>query len=212
MEGANKLKDLYSPKIKKQIVTIILEYPSLFKSHLDVLNHMLIGYGTGYGWEKGKLCKDYIGKQKRHKAECLGRKVAERVYQYGYQEQFTKFHNFSEKYFPIFNIPKDITKDWLLVVEDFVYEINKIDMEAYKIQLLANCIKWYGIDNPHTYEWFTRDWNDFKELRKYTNQLAKDRGWINADEIHDPEKKADRQARLSKIIQEILDKAEMKDI
>jgi hypothetical protein len=208
------LNDLYSPRIKKQIVTLILEYPSLFKSHLDVLNHMLIGYGTGYEWENGSLKKEkfyYKKPERRHKEECLGKKVAEKVYLYGYQEHFTKFHNFSKLYSPIFNIPENIKNDWLVVIKDFVYEINKIDMEAYRIQLLANCIKWYRIDNPQAYEWFSRDWNEFKELREYTNQLAKDRGWMSADEIHNPKNKARVRAKMSKLIQGILDKVEKED-
>lgn len=201
--------DKFSPSIRKLIIDWIQEFPGLYKSKEDVLNHMLLGYGTGCEWVKGSI--KYNGHYKYGKKEMpMSRRLAEEIYMYGYQRKFTIYGHFAKEYSPLFNIPKNVSKSWVEVIKSFLYTINNIDSKAYKIELLAYHIRAYGINNPNCYSWFGRCWEEFNELRKYTNQSAKDMGmeWMSVDSLQNPKKKVDRAVKMKKMIDDILNQAD----
>lgn len=202
------IKDLIAPEIREHLIKSIQYYIDIYPSHLHVLNHILLGYGTGYEWVDGKLVSSYNFNE--NKKPVVSKKYAKDVFQYGYQAHFCHFDHFSEEYSPLFNIPDNVTEEWLEVIHLFVYAINKWDEREYQMLLLSHYIKTYGYTNPNAYHWYDRGWRDFKKLREYTNQLAKDRGWDyhSVDDLHDPEKKKKHSESMNKMIDEILGKAD----
>jgi hypothetical protein len=201
------MKD-YSEEITKQIVECITFYPSIFPSHLAVLKHMLLGCGTGYEWVNGRLVHDF--RDDRNKKPKLLPEEAEQRFKYGYQHNFIHYDNYSFDYSPLFHIPDDVSKDWLEVIQDFIYTINDLDEKVYKIQLFSDCIRAYGINNPNCYTWFDRNFEEFQKLRKRTFKMAEERDWkwLIQKNLHDPKIVSRRQREIAADFQKILDEAD----
>ena len=199
----------YPVEVRDHILDCIHKYPELYKSKESVLSHILLGYGTGYDWVKGEL-KYTLKPYKKQEEPMVTMTWAKRAYIYGYQRDFVEYCVFSDRYSPLLNIPDDVTEGWLNVIKDFLFTINNLNEKEYRILMLASCINCYGINNPTAYTWWNRNWEEFLELRKLTNQLAKDRGWenISVDALNDPERVKKHAKDLGKMIQEILDSAE----
>lgn len=197
----------YPKAIKDHLIYSIQHYVSLYPSHLHVLKHMLLGYGTGYEWIEGGLTYLTFCEKER---PPISQKRAKEIYKHGNQRTFCNYSNYSVNYSPLFNIPDDVTEDWLHVIKDFVYQINNLTARDYQIQLFAHYVQCHGINNPNTYVWYDRNWKDFQKLREYTNQLCKDRGWetISVDSLHDPEKKKKCSKEMNEMLTKILDEAD----
>lgn len=176
-------RDNFSPSIRDYIIKTIYIWSSLYPSKEHVLKRMFLD--GSHNWVDGELKIDYKEVEKDEKEISLNR--AKEIYLYGYQNH-PVFFSYLSSYAPLFKIPKDIKPEWLNVVTDFLFYINNIKEKEYKLLLLANRVKYTGINNPHTYASFNSDFENFKELRVKTNQLAKDMGFehISVDSLHDP--------------------------
>ena len=193
--------------IANEIIEQIHRYPGLFKSKEAVLKGMFLQ--GSYSWKNGELINNdsQYSDDKEYRITLTGAKW---IYIYGYQNHNPIFSNYSLTYDPLFNIPKDITPEWLDVVKDFVFYINNLKEKEYKLQVLAYYVKAYGINNPHSIISYNSACEDFKKLREFTNQLAKDRDWewMTLETLHNPAKVRMVNKEFNDMITGILDEAE----
>lgn len=200
----------FDPKIKKEIIDSIRYYPSIFKSCMDVLSHMLVVNGAGYEWnDKGEIINVCNGITKDEKPK-ISNEYAEEIYELGDVSHYCHFSEHYDKGSTLWLIPDNVTKEWRDVIQYFCERVNRIDYKSYKLQTLAYCIRHYRINNPHCYEWFDRSMKDFDVLRKHTDALCEKYGWkwLTVKELHDPKRKKAASKSLSKMIREILNNAD----
>lgn len=195
-----------SDRLKKRFVKQLRYFPNIYPSLHHLLTHILLGYGTCYEWVSGDLTYEPMPMGK-HKPE-LSKEYAERVFETGYLDNFCRFSHWCKEYSPIFHIPEDVNPDWLEVIKGFLFVIHRIKINEYKMKTLAYYIQVWGENNPNTYTSYAREVAEFIELREHTNEIAKQRGWITMEKLHDPEHVKASNAAMGKAIQEILDKAE----
>lgn len=195
-----------APYIREMILKSIHEYPDLFKSKESVLKQMFLQ--GSYEWVDGALVNG--DRSKFEGPHIVTMAYAKQVYLYGSQRHTTMFGHCSKTYAPFFHIPKDIKPEWLEVLKNFLYYINHLVEKEYKLYVLSYYVKCYSLTNPHAYINYDRACAEFKELREYSNQLAKDLDLehISVDSLHNPVKVKEHAQEFSKMITEILDSAE----
>jgi hypothetical protein len=205
-EYINRDKNNISIPIATDMIEQIRRYPDMYRSKESVLKNMFL-QGC-YAWKDGVLINE--DRSKPDKKYSVGLEYAKRIYIFGYQNHTPNFANYSTTYSPLFNIPKDIAPEWLKVVEQFVYFINALEEKEYKLYIFNYYTKHYGLNNPNTYTLYSSSIKDFQELRKKTDQIAKDNGWdwMTLDSLHNPVKVKEHALEMSKMLNEILDEAE----
>jgi len=204
-------------KIQNEIIKNMKEYPLIFPCHISVLDHMLLHSRTGYEWnDNGELVcnlKGKKGKRPRNEFHTIPMVQAKYLSRYGYRRTFHPFLTFAKDYSPITKIPKNITKDWLDTIIHFLYLINKINLEDYKIQLLAYHVQMYqSASNHYVIVLYKQGIDTFTELRTFTNKLAHDlkADWASWDNLNDKDIQKKKNDEASKIVNEILEEEGVK--
>jgi hypothetical protein len=188
-----------SKKIENQLIESIQAYPTVFTSGITALSHLLLVSGNSYAWQDGEL----VDKGTKEKP-IISEELAKEIYLYGNQRNFEPFRNFQEGYSPISKIPTFVSKEWLDCILQFCFEVNSVDLEIYKAELKAFCLRRYGKNG------YKRNYDsiftDFIILREYTNSLAKRyfADWATIESINDPVRIAQADKVANEIIDEIL--------
>lgn len=136
---------------------MLINYPALFNNKYACAEFLFLGFGNGYEWKRGELVFDVETKVPTafnpKKLEGLrgAYEIAWAKLRLEYIDEITEVGCYrsvraavghherdpSTKYAPIFNVPHDITDEWLKFAEDFArtwrFKMASVDLKVARI-------------------------------------------------------------------------------
>lgn len=110
--------------VQKQLKRMVENYPSLFRTRFDILNHLFLVIGNGYKWRNGQLVDvcgdDDLEPDLRQWPKWIKKEILKSWnYQWGVRDCLREKKTFDEvgfypmcEYSKLATIPKDIQDDW----------------------------------------------------------------------------------------------------
>lgn len=176
-------------------------YPGLVACEYALSNYLFLGIGTGYEWVNGQIV-------------CTINTPIPNDYQMSAETAYYKliastFFTFSDsaEWSPLWNIPSDVTEDWLDKISSFCYFVSKTKVKHYKLHVKSHLIFNYGegfYKHPDgLIKWeYVRSVDNFIKLRKQVKELCKKYGWAYFAPMT-KKRKAAREKFLNAIIDEV---------
>ena len=192
--------------VELRLISIIRQFPSLYRSKMDVLNHLFLRYHSESPWVDGHYV-DYDSIEPHDISWSEG----VRHFLYGHQNHVTVIGcDWTDKSALHMCDPADINTDWLKEIQDFIWYLTKFTIEDYKIHIQSRMLTYYSRASVGYTDWYPRYMKCFEQSIQGLDDLADKFGWEFATRrvYHDPEVKARRTQHMNEFIDKVLNEAD----
>lgn len=160
--------------LEKKFLEVFGHYHNVFQTRMGVLNHILLGNGTGVTWRKGQLCgmmED--GHGGRQLTPDYAREEWRWVHLPGKVPYFVEWA-------PLYNIPEDATVEARNLCQEFIYHVisrGKASRRAYRDFIGSLHWNYRSTNKAHFDQLVATDMKAYDDLQKHLATVCRAQGW-----------------------------------
>lgn len=204
-------------EVEQYILDTIRRFPSLYRSHIDVLSNVLLTYcgACRSPWVDGKYVDDSYERNDDETSDyyvpfVLSEEEGMRLLEYGYMDHVTIIPLDWSTESVIYCIPDDCDEMWLDAIQDFMTYFVKIPDVDYKIHLMSNALLHYSRQSTGWTEHLPRRISAWVNLMDGFDEIAKKHGWdwlIRAN-YHAPKTHDAHKERMKQVLDDTVDEVD----